>query len=187
MLPRTCTATSNSTSSNEVSACVTGARCLRMNLLFVAFVISVALGAVLSLRVTRAREQPRTRRGPVPGYSVTNGAEFEFSPIAGVDAADWRPELIETFHTPDRTRLILTVVLANQTPPHVTERLLRALASDVRERAQALVSVVFGIKNDEIDAVYLIAPDGLGWTGRDPRYELWFRPSEELGSSPADG
>lgn len=122
------------------------------------FVASTAWAFFLIRRATR---RERTRRGPVPGYSITPGKEVAL----GVVQSELPLEIlsIEEFHSVGRTRLVLTV----ESDSPAIDGLLPVIARDLQERSHARVIVVERLRTDGDRLRHMFAPDGHGWTGQE--------------------
>ncbi len=145
-----------------------------MNWLFLAFVVCVGGGAML----TRRRLQPSagaTQQGEIPGYSSTEGRVFALDPVAHLDrGVDWWPDVVEEFHSSDRARIVLRFGLRARVEAADVRELLRASAQQVAQRTNAHVVYAEGLTDGELRGAYMFAPDGRGWSGLDAATEAWF-------------
>lgn len=111
----------------------------------------------------------RTRKGPVPGYSFTDGAEVALKSTEFEPTENWNVVRLEEFHSPRRSRLVLTLDF-----PNTANRsdLVHQVAVELQSRSHANVVLVQCLNQARADFVHLYAPDGRGWTGDDPMQVL---------------
>lgn len=139
-----------------------------MNLLFWISLGAFGASAAFFAKRQQTMGTPRTRKGPVPGYSISAGKDVSLNRDVVVPSLNLQPVHLEEFHSPGRTRLILTLELEEAaTPdPRLAEH-CEAIARDIQARAHAQVVVVDCLKAGRTHSVVLWAPDGRGWTGKD--------------------
>lgn len=138
------------------------------NFIFWAIVASCMVGAIATFRVKRS-PAPRTSTGPVPGYTRTDGTELD---ISGdhllVGDEQLTPASIETFHSEDRSRLIISFRAGSIDGPGVMAQ-FKNLARHMQERTSAHVVLLTTIdrepQNPEVQVLY--CADELGWAGRE--------------------
>lgn len=144
-----------------------------VNVLFFAFLLVSAAGAVVTWRRRQRANALLTREGPVPGYSFTPGAAISLAADIGLERGrDYRPVSIETFNSPNRSRIVLQFALADSVTLEAARAFAAACAADVASRSHARV-VFVEIERGGRNSYYLWAPDGRGWTGGDPFREVF--------------
>lgn len=111
----------------------------------------------------------RTRKGPVPGYSCTDGAEVALRSTEFEPHENWDVVRLEEFHSPRRSRLVLTLHFANMAN---RGDLVHHIAVELQSRSHANVILVQCLDQARTDFVHLYAPDGRGWSGDDPTQVL---------------
>jgi hypothetical protein len=130
-----------------------------MSWLFTIALASTFVGIAVTVRTIRRQNASLTRRGPVPGYSRTPGGAVELGELTGGWAGTrWMVTSLEEFHSPGRTRLILSLEVREEGGD--TDDAILAVARRLRERVP--VDVVY------VDAGVprlLYSPDGGGWSG----------------------
>lgn len=147
-----------------------------MNWLFLAFVVSVVGGGIHTFRRIR-KPAERTRQSAVPGYTVTGGAEFGIDPEVGlIKGEDWSAETIETFHSRNRSRVVIRLLTKPSLSPTDLRELLGECAREVAERSRARVVLIEAGPAGEPDTALLWAPDGMGWDGVEARREVFVGP-----------
>ena len=117
----------------------------------------------------RARFDNTVRRGPVPGYAYYPGEAVDRVAI-GVDGISLGVHSLETYHSRDRQRIVLTLSPGTEALKHaglVLERLVAALLM----RSGAHVAVVELSSNPAGpsligDWTVIGSIDGRGWSGR---------------------
>ncbi len=144
-----------------------------LNPLFWLLVLTGGACAGVSLWARRRDEdadQP-VRDGRLPGYSRTSGEDLSIDESAvALDGGVWRPKMLETFHSSERSRLLLTIELTSSDErfdePELRDFLER-LAREVQARTSATVVYIEAEHaSGGLDRL-LYAPDGLGWTGHE--------------------
>lgn len=151
-----------------------------VNWLFLTLIGAIGLGVVWTKRRATPASEP-TKRGEVPGYSVTGGKAFALDPVETLErGVDWWPESVEEFHSRDRARIVLRFGLRDAVVPDDVRTLLEASAREVAQRTNAHVVYVEGHTLGRLRAVYIWAPDGRGWSGGDTRSEVWFSGDEQV-------
>jgi len=138
----------------------------RMGIIY--FIIMMGLGGAVAVFLTRRnRPQGRTRKGPIPGYSFTPGTEVELGDEL-LKGMAFETLSLEEFHSPDRTRLILTL----ESDDESLDPALPRIASDLQARAHANVVMVERLRTDGAKLRHLYSPDGKGWTGQETLVHL---------------
>ena len=139
----------------------------------VAFVtLAGYVGTLIYLYSRRRGTNSEFHSGRVPGYSYTAGHNVGLdASVVELPEGDWFPTRLETLHTGQRTRLILS--LSFQADPDRTETLrafLTDLAGEVQDRSEADVVYLQARHEPEMEGRWecLVAPDGQGWWGREP-------------------
>lgn len=126
------------------------------------FAIMLSMGGAMAVFLNRRnRPHGRTRKGPVPGYSFTVGTEVELGDL--LKGVAFETLSLEEFHSPDRTRIILTL----ESDEAALDEALPKIASDLQARAHANVVLVERLHTDGTKLRHLYAPDGKGWTGQE--------------------
>lgn len=125
--------------------------------------ILIAMGVAAGFRRKRYLEV-RTRKGPVPGYSCTEGAEVALKPSMFESAEEWSVIWLEEFHSPRRSRLVLTL---NFEPTDTRADLVHRIAVELQSRSHANVVLVQCLHETKTELTHLYAPDGRGWSGQD--------------------
>lgn len=147
-----------------------------MNWLFLTVLGAVGVGVVWTRRQLTG-SQDRTRHGPVPGYSVTDGNAFALDPVPTMErGVDWWPELIEEFDSRNRSRIVLRFGVRQTVATQDVEDLLEVSAREVAQRTRTHVVYVEAHTDGALRGAYLWAPDGRGWSGGDDAREVWYRP-----------
>jgi hypothetical protein len=144
-----------------------------VNVVFPIFVLLVGIGALVTWRRTR-KPHERTREGPVPGYSYTDGEELDLeAELPLVRGEDWVPLSIETFHSSERPRIVLGIDLQREVDSDTLRDFLHDCARDVIRRTRARVFFAEAYVGEQPRGYYMWSPDGGGWTGRDGRHEVF--------------
>ena len=130
---------------------------------------------------TRGRESDEGfHSGRVPGYSYTAGHNVGLdASVVQLEAGDWLPTRLETLHSQERSRLILSLAFdADIDGDAPLQEFLSDLAREVQARSDA--DVVYVQAEHEYGVVgrwhYLFAPDGHGWWGRERVREAYRSP-----------
>jgi hypothetical protein len=149
-----------------------------LNSLFWLVMTGVALGAVSTwLRERRrAAQAGETREGPVPGYSWTPGDRLVLESSSPEVPMPARTLSIETFHTPDRARVIISLEVDSELSPDAAEAVMEQLAREIYRRSEAHAILIVGRREGTLaTGALLFAPDGRGWWG-DERITRIYRP-----------
>ena len=150
-----------------------------MNWLFLVFVCAVGAGVAVTRRRLGPQRQQVTVRGPVPGYSYTDGKEFALDPIDELERnVDWWAHSVEEFHSRHRARIVLSLGLRPRVSDEDAMRLLHVCAQEIASRSQAHVVYAEGLSGGVLRTAYLWAPDGMGWSGADSTREIAFAAHE---------
>lgn len=132
-----------------------------MSWLFTIALVFVSVGVALTTRKIQRQNATVTRRGPVPGYSCTPGVNVDLGNLSGgACGVPWTIVRLEEFHSPSRTRLILSL----DVDPGADDADLRDGMLEVARRLRERVCVDLVIV-DTAKLRLLFAPDGLGWSG----------------------
>lgn len=124
------------------------------------FILFLVGGVVLERALAyRARPRSRTVQGSVPGYSFTSGSEVDKA-VMGGQALEVLS--VEEFHTPDRTRIVFTVL-----SDLVDRGFCQVLATTLQARVHAQVVLVEVRRSNGERLSHLFAADGRGWFGKE--------------------
>ena len=144
-----------------------------MNLVFAAFLVIVAAGALWTWRRANRYATILTREGPVPGYSHTKGEAIALPDDLPLErGAGYDPISIETFNSPNRSRVVLSFALGRDVDLEAARAFAAGCAASVATRSRARV-VFVELQGEGRRSYYLWAPDGRGWTGGEPVRELF--------------
>lgn len=141
--------------------------------LFIITMVALLVAAVVSFRIHKKSLRPRQREGPVPGYSVSHGEEVAFKFEKFDHEGEWFIWLVEEFHSPSRSRLVVTLHLEDSLDDDEVESLARDVAFEFQTVHHVDVVVVSCIDSGGGTLLrHLYAPDGLGWAAEVHRSRL---------------
>lgn len=140
------------------------------------WMVLALLGGAAGVSALRRRGSQNDRsleKGKIPGYSRTAGKDVSLDEsVIALDGAHWQPLALETFHSSERSRLILSIEL--DTLPPDLQTFLERLASEAQSRTRAHVVYLEARTPDGQERSFLYAPDGLGWSGHE-RLQMVYR------------
>ncbi len=139
--------------------------------LFIIATVALAIAGGVSWRIHQRSRKPRQREGPVPGYSMSHGDEVAFDDAQFELSHPWRLVMVEEFHSPGRSRLVITT--RHQGAEDELETFARDVAFDFQSRHH--VDVVLVLCRDQAGQLllhHLYSPDGQAWAGTIARSRL---------------
>jgi hypothetical protein len=150
---------------------------MALNPLF--FIVLAVLATAAGVSVMRRRGEQDDRaleKGKTPGYSRTPGNNVSLDEsVVALDGVHWHPLSLETFHSSQRSRLILSVEIASM--DRELKDFFEKLAGEVQARTRANVVYLEARSPQGQERSFLYAPDGLGWSGHE-RLRMIYRADE---------
>jgi hypothetical protein len=148
-------------------------------LFWIVLALLATAGAANALRQRRSQDDRALEKGKTPGYSRTPGKNVSLDEsVVALDGAHWRPLSLETFHSSERSRLILSMEIDSVVQD--IKGFLQRLAAETQARTHANVVYLEVYPRDgqdeerPEDIAFLYAADGLGWSGHE-RLQMVYR------------
>lgn len=138
-----------------------------LNPIFWLLVLGVVAGLALTARRAALRKAmaEETLEGPIPGYSWTPGSRLVLEGAEG-EPFPARPRAVETFHAPQRARVMVSLDLDQDQSGEQVISIMERVAREIYRRSEPHAVLVEGyIQKSSSPYLLLFAPDGRGWWG----------------------